>query len=247
MFFFFFIESEKNRSFFVQYYKALQPTAHTHTFPFFSRPELIFLYFEPDNIFASLPSLRRSRTLSWRHVFFLVSVLHISPPPNSAPGSLQVFPHRHSGKSDLQCRCIQIILQLEILWSFQGSLEKRQVLDLNGCAWCVPSLPCFAPVTQLSLIGSFKPLVSPRPLWVLLLYLESWLADFFFFLFRAAPTAYGSSQARGHIGAVAADLHHNPSKAGSELCLRPTLQLMSMPDPSPTGRGQGLNPPPYGS
>ena len=35
--------------------------------------------------------------------------------------------------------------------------------------------------------------------------------------FRAAPTAYGSSQARGPIGAVAAGLHHSRSNAGSEL------------------------------
>ena len=32
-------------------------------------------------------------------------------------------------------------------------------------------------------------------------------------LFRAAPAAYGDSQARGLIGAVAAGLHHNYSNA----------------------------------
>ena len=56
---------------------------------------------------------------------------------------------------------------------------------------------------------------------------------FFFFLvfclFRAAPMAYGGSQARGPIGAVAASLHH--SHAGSEPCLQPTPQLTAMPDP----------------
>ena len=40
---------------------------------------------------------------------------------------------------------------------------------------------------------------------------------FFFFLFRAAPEAYGGSQARGPIG--------------SEPHLRPTPQLMAWPDP----------------
>ena len=30
-----------------------------------------------------------------------------------------------------------------------------------------------------------------------------------FFFLRAAPTAYGGSQARGQIGAVAASLHHS--------------------------------------
>ena len=37
---------------------------------------------------------------------------------------------------------------------------------------------------------------------------------FGFCLFRAAPTVYGGTQARGLIGAVAAGLHHN--HAGSE-------------------------------
>ena len=42
---------------------------------------------------------------------------------------------------------------------------------------------------------------------------------FFFGLFRAAPVAYGGSQARGPIGAVAAGLHHSHSNSGSELHL----------------------------
>ena len=34
--------------------------------------------------------------------------------------------------------------------------------------------------------------------------------------FRAAPVAYGGSQARGHIGAVAGGLHHSHSNTESE-------------------------------
>ena len=48
---------------------------------------------------------------------------------------------------------------------------------------------------------------------------------FFFFLvvsFRATSMAYGDSQARGLIRAVAAGLHHSHSNAGSEPHLRPT-------------------------
>ena len=41
----------------------------------------------------------------------------------------------------------------------------------------------------------------------------------FFFFFKAAPMAYGGSQARGPIGVTAAGLHHSCSNAGSELCL----------------------------
>ena len=55
---------------------------------------------------------------------------------------------------------------------------------------------------------------------------------FCLFLFsRAAPSAYGGSQARGPIGAVAASLHHSHSHARSELNLRPTSQLTAMLDP----------------
>ena len=53
---------------------------------------------------------------------------------------------------------------------------------------------------------------------------------FFFFLFRAIPEAYGSSQARGQIGAVAAGLHHSHSNSGSQLCLQPTPQLTATVD-----------------
>ena len=53
---------------------------------------------------------------------------------------------------------------------------------------------------------------------------------FFFFSFVvvvvaiswAAPAAYGGSQARGLIRAVAASLHHSYSNAGSEPRLQPT-------------------------
>ena len=50
-------------------------------------------------------------------------------------------------------------------------------------------------------------------------------------LFRAAPAAHGSSQARDRIGAAAAGLHHSHSNVGSEPHLQPTPQLMAMPDP----------------
>ena len=40
--------------------------------------------------------------------------------------------------------------------------------------------------------------------------------EIFFFLFRAEPTAYGSSQARGGIGGAAASHSHSHSHTGSE-------------------------------
>ena len=39
---------------------------------------------------------------------------------------------------------------------------------------------------------------------------------YFFFLFRATPAAYGSSQAGGQIGAAATGLCHSHSNMGSE-------------------------------
>ena len=53
----------------------------------------------------------------------------------------------------------------------------------------------------------------------------------FFFLFRAAPAAYGGSQARGVESAVAAGLWHSHSNLGSEPRMRPMPQRMEMPDP----------------
>ena len=43
--------------------------------------------------------------------------------------------------------------------------------------------------------------------------------------------AYGGSQARGIVGAVAAGLCHSHSNARSEPHLRPTSQLTATPDP----------------
>ena len=66
-------------------------------------------------------------------------------------------------------------------------------------------------------------------------YFTSYILFFFFFcLFafsRAARVAYGDSQARGLIGAVATGLRQSHSNAGSELHLRPTPQLTATPDP----------------
>ena len=67
-----------------------------------------------------------------------------------------------------------------------------------------------------------------------------------FWLFRATPPAYGSSQARGQVGAAAASLHHRHSKARSQPPLQATPQLTATPDPEPTERGQGSNLHPHG-
>ena len=64
-------------------------------------------------------------------------------------------------------------------------------------------------------------------MYVLFIYLFIYFCLFAFS--RATPMAYGGSQAKGLIGAVAAGLCH--SNVGSNLCLQPTPQLTAMPDP----------------
>ena len=53
----------------------------------------------------------------------------------------------------------------------------------------------------------------------------------FFNLFKAAPTAYGGSQAGGQIRAAATGQHHSHSNSRSKSSLQPTPQLMATPDP----------------
>ena len=67
------------------------------------------------------------------------------------------------------------------------------------------------------------------------------------FVFRATPTTYGGSQARGPSRATAAGLHHSLSNARSEPHLQPIPQLTATMDPLPTDRGQESNPQPHGS
>ena len=80
---------------------------------------------------------------------------------------------------------------------------------------------------------------GPQELWITVI-----LFFFFFFLpFRAAYAAYGSSQAKGGIGAPAAGLYLSRvcdlHTAGlSHVCDLPTPQVMATPDPWPTEWGQ---------
>ena len=53
----------------------------------------------------------------------------------------------------------------------------------------------------------------------------------FVFVLGAIPTAYGGSQTRSLIGAVAASLRHSHSHARSKPSLQPTPQLMATLDP----------------
>ena len=63
---------------------------------------------------------------------------------------------------------------------------------------------------------------SRLPLRIIIIFLSSF--------FRAAPLAYGGSQARGGVGAVAAGLCHSQDNTGSKPCLLSTMQFTVMLD-----------------
>uniref|UniRef100_A0A4X1SPA0 Cationic amino acid transporter C-terminal domain-containing protein n=1 Tax=Sus scrofa TaxID=9823 RepID=A0A4X1SPA0_PIG len=138
-------------------------------------------------------------------------------------------------------------------WGWQ---LMRLLLEVGGgrilndfTAVCFPDLmfptPCRERNPQPS---AFHPL-EHRDLHLQLLFFFFFFFFFFVFLLFlwAAPVAYGGSQVRGAIGAVATGLRQSHSNTGSEPCLQPTPQLTATPDHQPTVQGQGPNPQPYGS
>ena len=81
---------------------------------------------------------------------------------------------------------------------------------------------------EIDLVQFFFPEKATLPL----LFIFLFYFYFYFFVFsRATPVAYGDSQVRGLIGAVAASLCQSHSNAGSEPRLRPSPQLTAMLDP----------------
>ena len=83
---------------------------------------------------------------------------------------------------------------------------------------------------SLGLLGVF---ISPAHQFQLVWCFYLFIYLFIYCLFAiswASPEAYGGSQARGQIGAVATGLCQSHSNAGSEPRLWPTLQLTATPD-----------------
>ena len=67
-----------------------------------------------------------------------------------------------------------------------------------------------------------------------------------FCIFRAVPTAYGGSQARGQVRATAGDPCHSHSNSGSEPRLQPIPQLSGHAGSLTTEQGQGSDLRPHG-
>ena len=127
--------------------------------------------------------------------------------------------------------------------------------DPGPASLCVPPTP--SPSVSQDVLALIGPLIQPADSHLTLGFLLSlpkrWphpcshllqaspiyplLPLFFFFLFlffvcfRAAPAAYGGSQARGQVGTVAASLHQSHSNARSKSHLQPTPHLTAMLDP----------------
>ena len=100
-------------------------------------------------------------------------------------------------------------------------MEKRSPRDGQGSAQVGPAA---VPLDQQSFC-SFTLLFFPNPLkelssvsYFFKIYFSIYLL-IYFCLFRATPMAYGSSQAKEQIGAIAAGLNHSHGNVGSESCL----------------------------
>ena len=73
--------------------------------------------------------------------------------------------------------------------------------------------------------------LNPEFMFSTIIFFFFFFLAFFFWLFRAAPAAYGGSQARGPSRAIASGLCHSHSNAGSKPRLQPIPQLLATLDP----------------
>ena len=110
--------------------------------------------------------------------------------------SSQVEPGEHQGEPPESWRWV-----ISIAWWRGAQIPGVETWQVPGLVRTIPTL-----MKHLSCAG----------LWAGTRDASLYLLIFFFFLFRATPAAYGGSQARGGIRAVATSLHHRHSNSGSE-------------------------------
>ena len=143
---------------------------------------------------------------------------------------------RHWGPS-AAIICSQISDSQLIGWEFfTFRFSVLSAEKMIGWSWLTapPWRMCSIPLP----FSSWEKVGRSLPLYVLGLFSARLSSTVFLFvclfclcLFRATPMAYGSSQARGPVRAVAASLRQSHSNARPNLRLRPTPQLTAMPDP----------------
>ena len=124
----------------------------------------------------------------------------------------------------LQARCSLHSPQL----SPSTGIQLPPLFSSNWTSSLLLSYSLEMTVLEMSWLAGWR--VS-KGIFILLFYFI--LSYFLVFLsnFRAAPVAYGSSQARGLIRVTAAGLQNSHSNARSELHLQPISQLMAVLDP----------------
>ena len=123
---------------------------------------------------------------------------------------------------------------LHMFWKFQWESTLRRM--------------CSAPRTDPTICPPFKRQTGRHELQEAIHANNHSCKNFFvlFCLFRASLAAYGGSQVRDWIGAVAAGLRHSHGNTRSELSLWPMSWLRAMLYSQPTEWGQGLNLCPHG-
>ena len=113
---------------------------------------------------------------------------------------------------------ISKISQFQVYQNENGFCRQLQLFEADH-EETQPSISCRAYASQTSFSSAcHRDFPSREKELIILNMLASglvFLFCFFFCLFRAVPVAYGSSQARGQIRAVAASLHHSHSNTGS--------------------------------
>ena len=125
-------------------------------------------------------------------------------------------------------------LQLPVYTTATATLDLSRIIDLHDSSWQRRILNLLSDARDRTCVLMDTSLVhycqittgtaTPQLLFCCCCYC-------LFAFSRAAPTAYGGSQARGRIRAVAVGLCQSHSNAGSEPCLQPTPRLTAVPDP----------------
>ena len=139
---------------------------------------------------------------------------------------------------------VELELQLQVYATATATPDLSCICDLHHSSqqqWILNPLSEARGQTRVLMDASRAGSLTAEPQQELL-YLFLFFFLFFFFVFLsfvvvivvaiswATPAAYGGSQSKDLIRAVAAGLHRSHSNTGSEPRLRPTPQLRAMPD-----------------
>ena len=114
------------------------------------------------------------------------------------------------------CQQIFASCRVQLFRGLHRHLESLNSLRIFSCVLCF----------ILAVEKSFVP-------FILFYFILFYFILFIYCLFRATLRAYGGSQARGPVGAVAASLCQSHSNSGSEPRLQPTPQLTTVLDHNP--------------